>query len=334
MKRKALVLVVVLVAVGATLWWWLGRPDPSRSELWASGTVEATEARLGFELAGRLAEVVPREGEPVDAGALLARLDTRELEAGRAQAVAQVAAAEARLAELAAGFRPQEIAQGRSEVAAARERLADAERDLARSRTLLAGGAVPAEAVDKAVSGRELAARRLEQAEQQLALLRQGARPEQIAAQRAVVEQASAALAATEASLEKTSLAAPFDGVVTVRHREPGETVSPGSPVVTLLDRDDRWVRIYVPEDRLGAVHLGASAAIRSDTYPQHDYRGEVVFIASQAEFTPRNVQTREERVRLVYAVKVRVVGDPAFELRPGMPVDVALALAPAAGVP
>ena len=106
--------------------------------------------------------------------------------------------------------------------------------------------------------------------------------------------------------------------------------MSPGFPVLTLIDPDDRWVRIYVREDRIGAVSLGQAAVISSDTYPDRSYEGEVVFIASEAEFTPRNVQTTEERVKLVYAVKVRITGDPSHDLKPGIPADVVLSGSPA----
>ena len=109
---------------------------------------------------------------------------------------------------------------------------------------------------------------------------------------------------------------------------EPGEVVAPGSPVLTVLDPDDRWVRIYVPENRLGAVRLGAEVEVLSDTFPEKRYTGEVTYVAAEAEFTPKTVQTQEERVRLVYAVKVRVLEDPGYELKPGMPVDVRLAWA------
>ncbi|HEX9944680.1 MAG TPA: HlyD family efflux transporter periplasmic adaptor subunit, partial [Thermoanaerobaculia bacterium] len=122
------------------------------------------------------------------------------------------------------------------------------------------------------------------------------------------------------------AVTAPFDGLVTVRHRQPGEIVPAGSPVLTLIDPADRWVRIYIKEDRVGSVRLGSRAAISSDTYPGKTYTGEVAFIASEAEFTPKNVQTTEERVKLVYAVKVRILGDPGYELKPGLPADVRLA--------
>ena len=123
------------------------------------------------------------------------------------------------------------------------------------------------------------------------------------------------------------TIVAPLDGIVTVRHREPGETAPAGSPVLTVMNPNDRWVRIFVREDRIGAVKTGTPASITTDTYPDRRYEGEVTFIASEAEFTPKNVQTAEERVKLVYAVKVRVSGDPDLDLKPGMPADVRLRL-------
>ena len=139
------------------------------------------------------------------------------------------------------------------------------------------------------------------------------------------VAAAEAGIEVVDATLSFATITAPFDGVVTVRHREPGETAPPGAPVLTLMNPDDRWVRIYVPEDRIGRVTLGQTANITSDSYPDRTHEGRVTFIASEAEFTPKNVQMPEERVKLVYAVKVQVVGDPSFELKPGMPADVRL---------
>jgi HlyD family secretion protein len=113
---------------------------------------------------------------------------------------------------------------------------------------------------------------------------------------------------------------------VTIRHREPGETVAAGAPIVSVIDLADRWVRIYVPEDDIGRVRIGQPASITVDSWPDRTYEGRVVFIASEAEFTPSNVQTQKERVRLVYEVKVRITGDPGYELKVGTPADVRLA--------
>jgi HlyD family secretion protein len=146
-----------------------------------------------------------------------------------------------------------------------------------------------------------------------------------VAAQRAAVDAAEAAAREVEARLAQATVTAPFTGRVTLRHREPGETVQPGQPVLTVMDPDDRWVQIYVPENRIGTVFIGQRAVITSDSYPDREHHGEVSFIAGEAEFTPRNVQTREERVKLVYAVRVRVLDDPEMVLKPGVPADVAL---------
>jgi membrane fusion protein YbhG len=327
---KKLIPILVLLAAGGIYWWTTRRDAPQPDDgLLASGTVEATEARLGFEAAGQITEITVREGDSVAAGAVLARLDTSEAEARKRQAEAQVASAEARLAELASGFRREEIAQGRTAVGTAEVKRANADAELARSQKLFDGGAISREALDRSRLAAEVAAGDLAKSREQLALLERGTRQETIAAQRAQVAQAEAAVGAADAALANYTLAAPFAGRISERHREPGEAVAPGAPVVSLLDPADRWVRIYVPETRIGAVALGGAAEIHSDTFPGKVYRGEVTYVASQAEFTPKSVQTQEERVRLVYAVKVRVTDDPGFELKPGMPVDVQVATGP-----
>lgn len=324
-RRRIAILATVAIAAVAIIAGWLLLQNSEVDGDWlvASGTVEATESQLGFQATGRIDAIRVREGDRVESGAEVADLDRTELLARREQASAQAAAAEAVLQELQSGFRPEEIAQARAALAAARGRRADAERDLERTRILWEGGAVSREAYDKAELALELARSDYEQAEEQVRLLEAGPRKERIEAQRAQVKQAQASVRAIDAALANMKIVTPFRGVVTVRHREPGEIVPPGSPVLTLMNPDDRWVRIYVREDRIGAVHVGQSATITSDTYPDRRYAGEVVFIASEAEFTPKNVQTTEERVKLVYAVKVRITGDPTHDLKPGMPADV-----------
>jgi HlyD family secretion protein len=331
MKARIVVVVLVLAAALGAAFAFRdrlpgrlgGSPPPNGLE--ASGTVEATEARLGFAVGGRIEEIAVREGDPVEAGAELARLDRSEMLARRDEAQARIDSARALLRELERGSREEEVAQARTARDAAGRRLEDAERDVERSRTLHQGGAIPKEALDKAELAVELAGKDLQRAEDELRLLEAGPRRERIDAQRAALAQSEAALRATDAALDYMTLEAPFDGLVTVRHREPGEAVSPGAAVLTLMNPSDRWVRIYIREDRIGAVRVGASAEIRCDTFPEKTYAGEVRFIASEAEFTPKNVQTAEERVRLVYAVEVRITSDPTGDLKPGMPADVRL---------
>jgi len=328
-RQRVIPLVVGLAVVGLGVYLAV-RNGGVDGALLASGTVEATEASLGFQVPGRVERIVPDEGDRVTAGDELAWLDRTELEARRAQAAAQLAAARAGLAELKAGARTEELAQAREAARAATERYADAQRDFQRVERLLQGGAVSQEAYDKAKLALDVATSQRDQAAQQLSLVETGPRPERIAAQRAAVAQGEAAVRQVEAALANAVITAPFDAVVTIRDREPGETAGAGAPVLTLMNLNDRWVRIYIREDRIGAVQVGQEASITADTYPDKQYRGTVSFISSQAEFTPRNVQTAEERVKLVYAVKVRIMGDPANQLKPGMPADVRLEIGPA----
>ena len=320
--RIAVPVVIALTAVGA---WYVTRGDDGADTLSASGTVEATTADLGFELPGRVAAITVEEGDTVSAGQELARLDTRELEAALEAARARLATVEARLDEVLAGARPQEIASAEAALRSATQRAETARRDLERARTLFEGGAISRQALDQAQTAVEVAESAHVQARESLELLREGARSETIQAQRAQVAQARADVTRTEATLANAVVTAPMAGLVTRRHRQRGETVAPGAPVVTLLDRSDRWVRIYVREDQIGRVRIGMRASIASDTYPDRRYEGRVVFIGSEAEFTPRNIQTEAERTKLVYPVKVRITGDEAHVLKPGLPADVVL---------
>ena len=325
MDRRKFLIPLLVVALGSAALVPALSCSGNGDGLEASGTVEATEAQLGFQSPGRIERILVREGDLVAAGDTLAVLDRAELVARHAQARAQLAAAQALLGELEAGSRSEERVQAEQALRAASDRLADARRDLERVRRLFEAGALSRETLDRAQLQVDVLTSQQSQAEQQLQLVRTGPRPERIAAQRAAVASAQAQVAQIDAALANAVIRAPFGGVITVKDREAGETVGAGAPVLTLMNLDERWVRIYVPESRVGAVHLGDSAAITADTYPDRTYRGTVAFIASQAEFTPRNVQTREERVKLVYAVKVRITQDSTYDLKPGLPADVSL---------
>jgi HlyD family secretion protein len=327
MKHRVRFIVPPLLVVAAiVVWWVLAGGDEAAGRVEASGTVEATDADLGFQTPGRIEEILVREGDRVQAGLILARLEREELAARVRSAEAQLQAVRAGLAEMERGSRPGELAQAQAAVRAAEERRDDSARDLRRVERLFEGGAVSQEALDKSRTALRVAEAALDQAREAYELVQEGPRAEQVQAQRARVRQAEAQLAQAEAAAENAVITAPFDGLVTLRHREPGESVSPGVPVLTLRDLEDRWVRIYVREDRIGAVRIGQSARITSDTYPDRTYDGEVMYIGDEAEFTPRNVQTAEERIKLVYPVKVRITGDPDQDLKPGIPADVRLA--------
>jgi len=324
-RRIALAVVVIVPLVGAAAWWWTERGHTATDGIEASGTVEATQAELGFQLSGRIEGLSVREGEAVEAGDLLGWLDRRETLARRESAEAAVEVVRARLQELERGARTQDVSRAEAALRAASEVSAERERELARSRRLHEGGAISLEALERAETAHALAVAAFDESREALDLVREGPRTEQIAGQRALLRQAEAQLEQVEVALSNAEIRAPFRGVVAIRHREVGESVGTGLPVFTLRDLGDRWVRIYVSGDAVGRVRLGQPAEIRGDAHPDRRYRGEVFFIGSEAEFTPRNVQTAEERTRLVYPVRVRIVDDPEVDLKPGLPVDVRL---------
>jgi membrane fusion protein YbhG len=274
---------------------------------------------------------------------LLAGARPEEIRAAR-QAVLQ---AEARLRDLEAGARRQEVEQGRSAVASAEATRAMAEREYHRLQSLLDQGLIAAQDRDRAWQAWEVARAQERSARQQLDLLLAGPRPEQVEAARAEVRQARERLALTEAGpragqvetaraqvaqaeaaleeararLADARIESPLDGVVLRKNLEPGATATPGTPVLTLVDPQTLWVRVYVPEVDLGRVKLGQTARVTVDAFPGQPFPARVTEIASEAEFTPRNVQTQKERVNLVFRVKVSV-SNPDGRLKPGMPAD------------
>lgn len=304
--------------------------------LTATGTIEATEIKVVAEVAGRLEELTVKEGDRVKKGQLVGRLDAEPYRIQAAQARAAVTAAQAALDEARAGARSQEIAAARREVerlaaqvAGAREQLALQEDALRRARRLFEAGALAERDLVTAETQVRVARYQVEGAEAQLeaararlALLEAGSRKEAIDRLTAGLQQAEAGRSLAELNLAKTRLVAPADGVVTGVNFSRGELVRAGAEVVTLVDERDLWLDVYVPENRLDRVRVGQPVRIKVDAYPGRTFPGRVAYIAPQAEFTPRNVQTSEDRVNLVFMVRVQVTGGQEA-LRPGMPADV-----------
>jgi HlyD family secretion protein len=252
---------------------------------------------------------------------VLARLDSDDY---RQQVAMDKATTEVRHSQLALGLavsRTQELEAARQAVLDAQADLEQKTRDLARYQVLYEKDEVTGQLRDQAATNVTRARATLDRARQVYGQLQEGTRKEQLAIDRANVRQSTESLRMSRIRLGYTVLRAPFDGVVLVRQAELGEVVSAGAPVVTLADLDHIWVRVYLPETDLGRVRWGQNVIVRADTWPGRQYRGRVAFISSEAEFTPKSVQTQKERVTLVYRVKVEVE-NPNRELKPGMPAD------------
>lgn len=323
MKHRNVVLAgaVVLVLVAGSAVYLRFRGGEADGAVRVSGNIEVTDVDVSFRTAGRVLERLVGEGMTVSEGQVVARLDSADLEREARRKEAELKAAEAALRDLEAGSRPQEIAAARATVARAQAEADRLARDFERSSALYSREVISAREYEAANAASDVAGARLREAREALLLVEEGPRKEQVAQARAQVDQAREALKLAKVRLGYGTITAPLSGLVLSENVEAGDYVAPGTPVVTVGDLANVWLRAYIEETDLGRVKVGQPVEVTTDTYPGKKYAGRVSFIASQAEFTPRNVQTRKERVRLVYRIKVDIP-NPERELKPGMPAD------------
>ncbi|MBI5116880.1 efflux RND transporter periplasmic adaptor subunit [Candidatus Poribacteria bacterium] len=328
--RPPILKLLGLVVAGAlAIFLWLRFGPPShRSEMngriSATGTIEATEVDISSEVGGQIEKLLVDEGDLVKKDQLVAQLDDSQLGAEVTRAEAAQATARATLQDLMAGARANELERGRARVNLARATLALAESDWKRASELFDEGVFSGNQRDNARANLDVARSQYNVALEELKLLEAGARPDQIEAARWQVKQAEASLELARVRLEKTLIYAPMAGTVLVKDSEAGEVVSPGVPIVTIADVDDMWVKIYIDEVNIGRVKLGQPAKVQVDAFPGKEFSGKVTLVSSEAEFTPKNIQTREDRVKLVFAVKIGV-GNAGGLLKPGMYADIKL---------
>jgi HlyD family secretion protein len=389
MKKRLipLILIVVVAAVAFAAWRWFG--DNHNGGIRVSGNIELTEVNISFKIPGKLVERAADEGDSVKRGMVVARLDQEQLLAQLDRARAALAAAqslrtqldtsiryqaetvegtvaarqadlrqaEARLAELLAGSRSQEKDQARAAVERTQAEYDRAAKDFERAKVLIKNEDISAADFDQFRTRFETAGASLKQAREQLALVLEGPRQENIEAARAQLAQTRAALrlaeaqrlelqrrkqeiatreaeiaqrkaeiALIESQLNDSIAVSPIDGVVLVKGAEPGEVLAAGTTVLTVGDLGHPWVRAYISETDLGRVKIGAKVKVTTDSFPGKVYWGRVTYISSEAEFTPKQIQTPEERAKLVYRIKVDV-DNANGELKSNMPADAELVL-------
>ena len=315
-------------------------PPPSNT-LRVSGHVEATETRLAPDAGGRILDFTLEEGDRVEAGKEILKLDGRDVELAIDRARADRAQAEANLRLVMAGARVEDIRQAesqvaaaQSEVSAARAELTAAEQDLARFEALLASNSGSRKQRDDAATRRDIAKDRLSGAESRvraaqetLARLKAGARREEIDVARARLEAADAQIASLQKNLADTVFRSPVTGIVTDKLVESGEVIAPRTPVAVVANLDDAWADVFVPEPAVPRLRLGQPAQLFTDAGGA-PVGGTVTYISPKAEFTPRNVQTADERSKLVYRVRIST-DNKAGILKQGMPIEAELSLQP-----
>ena len=291
--------------------------QPDRNLIVASGHVEATDVRVSTKVGGALEWFPVEEGDRVAAGQELARIDTIDtrLALDGARAERERAAAELRL--LVAGPREEDIAAASAEVERAQADLAGAQKDLERMQGLLDSGSGTTKARDDAGTRMEVAQATVAASRERLRKLQAGSRAEEIEAARARVRGAEAKIGQLEQQIKDAAIAAPVGGVITEKLVEPGELLSPGSALLVVTDLADAWLTVYVSEPDLARIRIGQEAVVATDDGQTR--KGRITFFASQAEFTPKNVQTRDERVKLVYRVKIGLDNRDGL-FKPGMP--------------
>ena len=326
------------VIVGAVVAAACAEPPPS-NELRVSGHVEATEVRVAAEVGGRLVALTVAEGDRLQAGDVVARVDTRDVELEIARAEAEREAAEAQLRLLEAGARPEDVRQAQAqidvleaEIAAIDAELVAATADRERFESLLAADAGSRKQRDDAAARVNVLQERtravreqMRAAEEVVARLESGARTEEIDAARARVAVVDAQIAVLRKRIDDATVVAPAGGIVTQTLVEQGEIVAPAMPLFVVTDIDRAWANLFVPEPAVPRLTIGQAALVFTDAGGA-GLPGTVTFVSPQAEFTPRNVQTAEERSMLVYRIKVAVDNRDGV-LKPGMPVDASLEL-------
>jgi len=302
---------------------------------------------LSSKVAGRITAVDVREGHAVKAGQILVRIDDAQIRTRVEQARAAAATLESQIASarlaiallrretlLAVEAARAAVDRAEASVAAAQAAERMARRDAERANDLVAKGFTSGQqseraqlALDAATSDLGAARAAALQARKQLALADLGGervrvKEADLLTLQAQLRQTQALLAEAQSVLADLTLLAPAPGVVASRMREPGEVVAAGAPVLELIDLDQLYLKVYVPEAQIGKLRLGLAAKVYTDAFPDQPYDATVRYIATRAEFTPKEVQTPDERVKLVYAVKLYVSANPDHRLSPGVPAD------------
>ncbi|MDD5711189.1 MAG: efflux RND transporter periplasmic adaptor subunit [Smithellaceae bacterium] len=384
MKKRIAIVIFLALLVGVALLVYFGQWKTKQTELYYSGTIDARQSNLAFQAGGRVRSVLVDEGQAVQAGQVLAELDSAEFQSRYEQAQANLDRAEkgkqqletmlevyrktlpadvaraeagknalkAQLDELRAGSRIQDLQRANQAVLAAQAVMDDAKKNRDRIGLLFAKGVVSDKDNDAANLKYETSLRDYERAKETYDLLKEGARPETIRSAEARLAEAEAVRRQAQSNLKKidatvkeiegaksavqaaravlgqaaiqltyVQLKAPFAGIITSRDVEPGEVVNPSRECLSLADLSRVDLKIFVPETEIGKVRPGQKATVKIDTFPGRDFPGVVTFVSPEGEFTPKMIQTKKERVKIVYLVKVSIP-NPSLELKSGMPAD------------
>jgi HlyD family secretion protein len=332
LKKRIIVIVFIILFITVGLLVYIGQKNNREKGLFYSGTIETTQANLSFQVPGRVVKVNVQEGQPVTKNQIIAELDRAEFESRYVQARANLDRAQKSKQQLGTVLDinrktlPSEVARAKANVKSAQDIMKDAEKNNQRFEDLFRKGVATEKERDSVKLAYDVAKSRLAESESVLKLAEGNLT--KIEAVRQDIEVSSAQINSINASLNQasiqlayTQLKSPIDGIITSRNIEPGETVNSGREVITVSDLSRVDLKIFVDETEIGKVIPGQKVDVKVDTFPGKIYTGVVSFISPEGEFTPKIIQTKKERVKLVYLVKVSIA-NPNFELKSGMPAD------------
>lgn len=330
MKKRIVIFVFLVLFIGVGLFVYFGQQSAQKGELYYSGTIEATQANLAFQTSGRVQAVWVREGQAVVKDQVLAELDGAELASRLEQARANLDKSirnrqqSETMLDLYNQTLPAEVDRADAGVAAARFALEDTRKNDQRYEQLFQKSVISAKERDRVKLQYDTAVTRLAEVEAGLKAARSNlkkidAARQDVAVAHSQIQASRAALEQTDIQRQYARLKAPAGGIITSRNVEPGEVVTPGREVLTLSNLATVDLKIFVDETAIGKVKPGQKVDIRIDTFPDKVYEGQVAYVSPEGEFTPKIIQTKKERVKLVYLVKVSIP-NPDFELKSGMP--------------
>jgi len=290
----------------------------------STGTIEATQVDIRSEVGGVILKLHADEGDGVGPGDLLADIDREKLEYELQNAEGRLRELDARLALLKSGFRPEEVKKAQEAFQEAEIQMQNAERENTRIQRLFRDKVASEDLKDNAETAYKSALKQYERAKQDYGIFQEGYRAEDIAAAEAARQSAQAAVNLAARRIRDATIKSPCRGMISEKYVEAGELVSPGSILFSIIDLQDIWIMAYVSEKNLGKVKVGQAGYATIDSFPDKQFPGKVVYISPEAEFTPKNIQTKEERVKLVYGVKVKLNNQEGL-LKAGMPADVVI---------
>jgi HlyD family secretion protein len=298
------------------------KKETALSEIEVSGIIEAVKTEIKAQAQGEVRQILVQEGQKVKKGDLLCLLDDEKLRIQLAQVKAGQDAAQARLRLAKMGTKKEMIAVAKNQEEIAAKQLELAQKDAERLAKLLNQGAVSQSLKEKADLALKAAQEQYKSAQENYRMAARGREKEEIEMVEAEIQGLKAQEQYLLRLLQDAEVKSPIDGLLEIRHIEVGELALPGAILFSLIDLHQTYVKAYVPERYTGRLRLGSVVAVFSDSYPGKTYKGKIDFISDEAEFAPTNVQTKEERLKLVYMIK-SYLDNPAGELKPGMPVDV-----------